>query len=169
MEIKEIISKEFEQRLLTEGVQRIKKCLSYLSDDEIWTMPNPNSNSIGNLIIHLEGNVRQYIISSVGGEKDTRNRAEEFENHGIRNTEEALIRLNNTVCKSVAIVKGVEPDEYKRHEEVQGFKMTVLSCIIHVIEHFSYHVGQITYYTKLIKNVDTGYYEGHDLLANRRD
>lgn len=168
MEIKEIISNEFELRVLKEGVERIKKCIGYLSDEEIWTKPNKNSNSIGNLIVHLEGNVRQYIVSCVGGERDTRNRTQEFEDLGTRDTRAAIARLTNTVWQSIEIVKDLDPKEYIREEEVQGFKMTVLSCIIHVIEHFSYHVGQITFYTKLLKNLDTGYYDGQN-LDKRRD
>jgi len=168
MEINEIISREFEQRVLIEGVERIKKCISYLSDEEIWTKPNSNSNSIGNLIVHLEGNVRQYILSSVGGEKDTRQRTKEFEDSGTKDTKEAINRLTKAVRQSVEVVKGLEAGEYKREEQVQGFTMTVLSCIVHVIEHFSYHVGQITFYTKFLKNLDTGYYEGQD-LDKRRD
>ena len=77
-QITEELIKEVRRRLIEESAPRIEKCLNRLTDDQIWWRPNSESNSIGNLVLHLSGNVRQWIIAGVGGQPDTRTRNEEF-------------------------------------------------------------------------------------------
>lgn len=158
-----IIQSEYQRRIIEEGMARIVTCAGFLSEEEIWNRQNQNVNSIGNLILHLEGNVRQYIIAGIGNEKDNRTRDKEFDPSNQSEGQPLINKLNQTVIESYNVIQNLVLDNLTEKRKVQGFDETVMSIIIHVIEHFSYHVGQITYYTKLIKDVDTKYYEGLDL------
>lgn len=162
-QILNIIKQQFHQRVIEESLARISQCLSELSLIEIWHKQNTNTNSVGNLVLHLEGNIRQYIISGVGKRKDTRERSKEFLD-GYDYTEEYLSKkLATTLIEANAIVQQLTHEDLSEEVTIQGFAHTRLSAIIHVIEHLSYHVGQITYYTKYVKDIDTAYYGGLDL------
>jgi len=161
-----IIQNEYHRRMIEEGLARITYCLSELSEEEIWYRNNANCNSIGNIIMHLEGNVRQYILAGIGVHKDTRTRDMEFDNKNRLNYKALLEKLSNTLHDSYEIIKNLSIENLTENRKVQGFNETVLSIIIHVIEHFSYHVGQITFYTKSTKDIDTKYYDGLDLNAS---
>lgn len=163
MEIVKIVKEEFHKRMIEEGQVRIVKCFAELSDEEIWRKPNKNSNSMGNLVLHLSGNVRQYIISGVGGEKDTRERDQEFDPSNIIGRKELLQKLDQTLKDANSKIEDLNESELIEPREAQGMSHSCLSIIMHVIEHFSYHVGQITYYTKFLKDKDLAYYEGIDL------
>lgn len=159
----DIVKNEFRRRLIEEGLSRIEKCLSYFTEDEIWERDNENTNSIGNIVLHLTGNVRQYIQAGVGLQKDSRQRDSEFDIENKHSKEVILEKLKNVLVESSNTISQLSISDLTQTRKVQGFDETVLSIIIHVIEHFSYHVGQITFYTKSKKNIDTAYYAGLDL------
>lgn len=159
----QIVQEEFERRLLEESFSRIKKCSLELSEEEFWRKPNRNSNSVGNLVLHLTGNIKQYINTGIGGEEDIRQRDEEFDEANKVKKDIAVSRLKEVLLSAKTIVDKLSMEVLSEQRKVQGFEESVLSIIIHVIEHMSYHVGQITYYTKLIKDIDTRYYAGLDL------
>ena len=163
MNIIDIVREEFHKRMIEEGLSRIEKCVQKLSDDELWRKPNSNSNSMGNLILHLSGNVRQYIISGIGCSKDIRERDQEFDSNSRMAREELMQTLRQTLNEANAVVCQLSQEQLLDEKEAQGMSHTSLSIIVHVIEHFSYHVGQITYYTKFLKDVDMAYYAGMDL------
>ena len=150
---------------LYQGVERIRTCLSRLSDEEIWQDHNSNLVSIGNLILHLQGNVSQYIIQSIGREDYQRHRSEEFSEKPDLSGEQLLATLTDTVDRAAEVIEQLKEEDLLRSFRVQGFEHTGLSGLIHVVEHFSYHVGQITFATKYLKDVDLGYYAGVDLDA----
>lgn len=159
----ELLTQELKRRLLEESIPRILKCLNYLTEEEIWISPNSNSNSIGNLILHLEGNVNQWLIASFLNQPDQRKR--DFEFIPQQNIPKELLQKKlEQLTKGINLsIQRLEKENLVQEYTVQGFKETGLSIIIHVIEHFSYHVGQITFQTKAMKNIDTGYYSGMDL------
>ncbi len=159
----DIIKSEYNLRVIEESLSRINQCLNALTEDEIWHRENQNTNSAGNLVLHLCGNIRQYIVSGVGGAADIRVRHVEFDT-SRKESKSALINiLNQTLSESNTVVQSLSPDKFGDSVTIQGFNHTRLSAIIHVIEHLSYHTGQITYYTKYIKDFDTAYYGGLDL------
>ncbi|MBT8191726.1 MAG: DUF1572 domain-containing protein [Bacteroidia bacterium] len=158
-----IIKSEYRRRMIEESLFRVEKCLAMLSEEEIWESVNNNSNSIGVLLLHLEGNIRQYVLSGIGTEKDTRERDKEFAPNKKPQKTFLYNTLKETVLFSERIIQKLEFNELDEEKKVQGFDETVLSIIVHVIEHCSYHVGQITYMTKMIRNAQTGYYDGKDL------
>ncbi|MEL6274042.1 MAG: DinB family protein [Bacteroidota bacterium] len=162
-------SAEFRQQIIhfiQENPPRIAKCLQQLSEDEVWRKPNGQTNSVANLILHLCGNIRQYAIASLGGQPDIRERDLEFSTQGGLDKRELLLKLNSTVEEAIATIRFVSDEELLRTRTVQGFEYTGIGILIHVTEHFSYHVGQIALYTKLLKDQDLGFYAGLDLNVN---
>lgn len=160
------IEQEFlDQSILrsNENTLRIKKCFNLLSEKEVWQRPNKSSNSIGNLIVHLCGNITQYIISSLGDSKDIRNRDLEFSMDREFTKAQLVQLLQKTVSKATEIIKHLDSSKLLKIHSVQGFELSGIGIIIHVVEHYSYHTGQISFYTKLIKDKDLGYYADHDL------
>lgn len=148
---------------MEENTPRIKKCLQQLSDEEVWKKSNNSSNSVGNLVLHLCGNITQYIHSALGGKEDRRVRDEEFAAKGGFTRDELLHKITATVNEAVRIIRHTGEKELVRKREVQGFNLTGIGIIIHVAEHYSYHTGQIALWTKILKDKDLGFYAGIDL------
>jgi len=142
---------------------RVANCLDRLSDAEVWRKPNGQTNSIANLILHLCGNIRQYAIASLGRQADTRQRSLEFSTTEGFSKAELQQRLDATVAAAIAVIRAAPKPELLRVRKVQGFDYTGIGILIHVTEHFSYHVGQIALYTKLLKEEDLGFYADLDL------
>jgi len=156
---------ETKRRLFKDSMPRIRKCLAHLTPEEIWRRPNAEVVSVGNLILHLCGNVRQNIVSGLGGAPDDRVRDREFAEAGPIPAAELLARLDETMADVDRALDRLDPESLLAVRRVQGFEEDAVSILVHVIEHFSYHVGQITYYVKTTKAVDLGYYAGVDLNA----
>jgi uncharacterized damage-inducible protein DinB len=148
---------------LQENIPRIEKCFAELKHEEIWYSPNQQSNSIGHLILHLCGNITQYIHSSLGGEKDTRERDLEFSSPNQIEAKELLEKIKTVVDKAELIILKCSEENLLKERKVQAFHLSGIGIIIHVVEHFSYHTGQIVYYTKALKNKDLKFYEGLEL------
>ncbi len=164
MEIyKDLLVAEIRRRLFDENIPRIKKCLGELSEKEIWYRPNEHSNSVGNLVLHLCGNVRQWLIAGLGGHVDTRKRQSEFDEPGPVPTANLISMLDQLQLDAEQTLDHISLEKILSPLRVQGFQETGLSVLIHVVEHFSYHTGQITYFVKWQKNRDMGYYSGLDL------
>lgn len=149
-------------RRLREGEGRIARCLGLLSHEQLWHRPNQHLSSAGNLVLHLCGNVGQWVNSTLGGCPDERVRDQEFELSGIA-AGELLRELRSTLNKAESTIARLNPTDLERTWAVQGFQETGTGILMHVAEHFSYHVGQITLHTKLMLDMDTGYYAGQDL------
>lgn len=163
-QFKNELIQEAKFRLMEESVPRLKKCLAQLTLNEIWFRPNENSNSIGNLVLHLCGNVRQWILTGLGGYPDIRRRQEEFDEKGPIPTEKLLKDLDNLMLEVEKVLDRLGADDLLQIRQVQGvFEASGISIIMHVVEHFSYHVGQMTYFVKWRKDMDMGYYEGVEL------
>ena len=148
---------------INESLRMIKSSMARLSEEEVWKKPNTSSNSVGNLILHLCGNITQYIISSLGGKPDQRRRDEEFAVSGGVSKGELMGRLEDVLEESKQIITESSEPELLRIREVQGFEMSGLGIVLHVVEHLSYHTGQIAFWTKQLKDEDLGFYDGFDL------
>ena len=145
---------------LQENIPRIEKCFAELKHQEIWFSPNKQSNSIGHLILHLCGNITQYIHSSLGGDKDQRQRDLEFSSKEHIPLQALLEKITEVVNEAELIILNCTKECLLKERKVQAFNLSGIGIIIHVVEHFSYHTGQIAYYTKELKNKDLGFYEG---------
>jgi uncharacterized damage-inducible protein DinB len=162
-QITEELIREVRRRLIDESMPRIEKCLYLLTDEQIWWRPNKESNSIGNLVLHLSGNVRQWIMSGVGGRPDDRIRQEEFEAPVQKSKEQLWNILATTMADIDEVLDGISATHLIEERPVQVYNETVLSMLIHVTEHFSYHTGQIAWITKLLTGEQLGFYEDVDL------
>ena len=163
MSLPETITREVKYRLGEESVPRIKKCFDHLSEEEIWKRPNENLVSMGNLVLHLCGNVRQYILFGLGNAPDNRKRQEEFDHQVIISKETLLGKLDELMLEVNHVLDELPAESLTQKHNVQGRDITGFGILLHVVEHFSYHVGQITWYTKMIKDMDMKYYGNMDL------
>ncbi len=157
------ILQQFDQRVFDESYPRIFKCLSLLDEEQLWRKFNSNIPAVGSLILHLCGNARQWILSGLGNQPDNRQRDLEFEVHTNIKKTDLIFLLENLRVNLQQCLKDLPEDKLGKTYTVQGFTETGFSFLIHVIEHFSYHTGQITTLTKLQTNTDTGYYADKEL------
>ena len=143
---------------LRQYTERIETCLSKLNNDQIWARGNDNENAIGNLVLHLCGNVRQWIIAGVGGAADVRQRDEEFAARGGAATPDLLAKLRGTVEEAAAVIDRVPEERMGTRLSIQAYDVSVMDAIYHVVEHFSMHTGQIIFATKMLTGTDLGFY-----------
>ena len=149
---------EFSAKKLRQFLSRIHVCLEKLDDQQLWLRGGDNSNAVGNLCLHLAGNVRQWIMHGVDGQPDLRHRDEEFAARGEVPKIEMWQRLNATVQEACAILEQVPAEELTRVIRPQNYDVTVLEGIYHVVEHFAQHTGQILYATKALTGENLGFY-----------
>ena len=149
-------------KLLEQYWPRLKSSVEGLTDEQVWWRPNDASNSIGNLILHLDGNVRQWIVSSFRGEECLRDRPAEFaEREGIP-AAALLERLGATMREAGAVLSGLTEAELLSTYQIQGYTETGLRAVYQVVEHFGMHYGQILYITKLVRGEGLGFYRELD-------
>jgi len=141
---------------------KIERCVALLSDDQIWWRPNEESNSIGNLLLHLSGNARQWIVSGLGPATDGRDRDSEFARREIIARDDLLAVLRQTLSEVDATLASFDADSLLERKRIQGLEVTALEAILHVVEHFSMHTGQIILLTKMMTNADLAFYEFTD-------
>ena len=138
---KVLLIKDVKRRICKESIPRIQKCIEDLEEEELWWRPNESSNSVANLILHLNGNVRQWLFSGLLGEKDERKRAHEFVAFREKNSMELsaiLIKLTSELIQKLPLFNDVD---LKEEMTIQGIKENGVSILMHVVEHFSYHTG----------------------------
>ncbi len=143
---------------LRQQAGRIEVCLAKLSHDQIWARGGENENAIGNLTLHLAGNVRQWIISSIGGISFARDRAAEFAARGGATGTELSTRLRSTVEEASRVILSLTTAQLTQTWLIQGYQPSGVEAVYHVVEHFSYHTGQIIYATKMLTGDDLGFY-----------
>jgi Protein of unknown function (DUF1572) len=134
---------------LAERHERIRHCLAQLDGAQVSWRPQESINSIGNLVLHLCGNLRQWVISGAGGTPDRRNRPQEFAERGPFSRDDLLRRLAETVAEADRVLASLGPGELLRPRRVQGFDVTVLSAAFDSVAHFHGHAQEIVYITRL--------------------
>ena len=144
---------------LHDSLRQIEKCLNLLTVDQVWHRPNDVSNSIGVLVIHLTGNVRQWINQTLGGDAFERDRPGEFGQRDAIPTDQILRELRETVDRAGDVIESQTIEQLTGGVSVQGYDVSAVAAIIHVVEHFSLHTGQIIYATKLLINKDLSDYD----------
>ncbi len=154
---------------LEESLRMIRLALDEVSEAELWHKPNAALNSIGNLLLHICGNMTQYGIASLKETKDHRNRDAEFSQDGGLTKEQVLQKLEQTVEETKATLQHISTQRLLQHKEVQGFDFSGVGNIIHAVEHFSYHTGQIAFWVKLMHNKQLGFYDGINLNIKNQD
>jgi uncharacterized damage-inducible protein DinB len=134
---------------LLEATAKIEHCLNQLSDEQMWWRPTRSQNSIANLLLHLCGNVRQWIISGVGGEPDIRRRPTEFSEQGPISKAELLRRLDDTVQQAARVLKNASTQDLLKHRRIQGSDRTGLTAIFDSVAHFQGHTQEIICLTRM--------------------
>jgi uncharacterized damage-inducible protein DinB len=134
---------------LTKATEVIRHCLGQLNEEQTQWGPHESMNSVGNLVLHLSGNVRQWIISGVGGEPDLRDRPKEFAERGPFQTTDLLRQLNETVERADAVLRTVPTSQLLERRRIQGFDTTGLSAIFDSVAHFKGHTQEIVFLTRM--------------------
>jgi hypothetical protein len=145
-------------KLLGQYWPRLRSCVESLTEEQVWSRPNASSNSIGNLILHLNGNMYQWLIASFNRLEDTRNRPAEFAATGSIPASVLLETLGRTIEEAGAVLARLTQGDLVARYEIQGYNVTGLDAVYQVIEHFALHYGQILYITKMINDKDLGFY-----------
>lgn len=164
--MEEKLKEEFIQNALyriDESTRMNRIAFEQLTEEEIWKRPNPSLNSMGNLILHLCGNITQYVISSLGETEDNRKREIEFSTNSGFTKADLLQKLTETTEAAKRVINDASIAQLTRKREVQGFYFSGIGVVLHAVEHYSYHTGQIAFWTKQLKNTDLGFYDGLDL------
>lgn len=151
---------------MDESTAKLDKCLDELSEEELWQRPNEASNSVANLILHMCGNMTQYIIASIGGKVDLRERDLEFSTTSGYNRAKLLQKLHITTKEARDVLLKAEETELLRVRSVQGYQLSGVGNVLHAVEHYAYHTGQIVFWTKWIKDKDLGFYNDINLNAH---
>ena len=128
---------------------RIELCLGKLEEKDIWWRPHSSCNSIGNLVLHLNGNVRQWIVSGLGGQSFRRERDKEVSERRPLPRRQLTAKLKATVRAACRLIRKLRPGDLERQYTIQGLRVSGLQALLHVTEHFAFHAGQIIYITKL--------------------
>lgn len=128
---------------------KIRAALKAMPEEAVWWRPHDDANSAGNLVMHLTGNVRQWIVSGVGGAPDARRREVEFATRGGASADVLIDLLERTLSEVDATLARVTPAQLMEPRSIQGRETTVFAAIFHVVEHFSTHTGQIVWIAKM--------------------
>ena len=139
-------------------LQRIETCLGRLSDEQVWSRRHEVENAVGNLVLHLCGNISQWIVGGVGGAPVSRDRDAEFARREPLPVETLVHRLRAGVREADAVLAGRTADDRGEPRRIQGYEVTVLHAIYHVVEHLAEHTGQIIWATKGLTGEDLGFY-----------
>jgi uncharacterized damage-inducible protein DinB len=154
------VAAEFRRRLRGEYLPRIGRCVELLGDKGVWQRPAPNVNAVGNLLLHLCGNVTQWILVGLGGEADRRDRPAEFAAEGGVPAQDLMRRLADVVDAACACVDRQTVDDLLRVRTIQQrYRESGLQAVLHVLEHFSGHAGQIYFWTKQVTGQDLKFYD----------
>ena len=144
---------------------KLRHCVNALPREAVWTRPNKSSNSIGNLLVHLTGNVTEWILGGVGGQSIKRHRAGEFAQTQGADAGTLLDNLEAVLREADSVLAGLTEQDLERSIVIQGRDTTVLGAIYHVVERFAMHTGQIILMTKVQAPGTIRFYEDADGLA----
>lgn len=149
---------KFSVEKLNQFTDRIEFCVEKLTENQIWARGGENENAAGNLIVHLAGNVRQWIVSSLGNNPVPRDRDAEFNARGGHTAAELIELLRATVAEAVQIIANLDAAALTREYEIQNYRVSGVEAVYHVVEHFGEHTGQIIFITKMLTGSDLGFY-----------
>lgn len=150
---------------MNEAKRFLETSINMLPEDKLWDRPNMSLSAPGNLLLHMNGNLTQYIISSLGSGEDKRERDTEFLPEQAFTKQELKDLLFDSIDLAEKVIMKASKEELERVRGVQGFQFSGVGCAIHAVEHLMYHTGQISFWVKYLKDADLGYYAGADLNA----
>jgi hypothetical protein len=134
-------------------------CLGRLAPDQVWWRAGEAQNAMGNLVLHLCGNVRQRITVALSSElPDTRDRNREFDARSSATREELRQQLKATIAEAVAVMRKFPPDRLLEPSKVPNANCSVMEATFSVVEHFAQHTGQMIFATKQLTGQELDYY-----------
>ncbi len=157
--ISQLFIEDIKYRMLDESIPRIEKCIAMLTDDQLNYSFNDNTNSISNLILHLEGNITQWLLNTCCDANFKRNRPEEFVPNQNKSKADLTVILCSLSTKISICLDQIKSETLAKKYTVQNFDTNGVAILIHVTEHLSYHTGQIALITKILMNVATEFYD----------
>lgn len=146
------------EKLLEQYWPRLRACVEPLTDVQVWWRPNEASNSIGNLMLHLNGNVGQWMVTSFNRLEDRRDRPAEFHADGALSKSALMDRLGATMREAAKVMARLTEADLLARYEIQGYHLSGLDAVYQVVEHFGLHYGQILYISKTLEGKDLGFY-----------
>lgn len=149
-------------KLMDEYWPRLDSCVRSLTDEQVWWRPNNASNSIGNLMLHLSGNVRQWLVAPFSASEDHRDRPAEFAQRESISALELREKLGATMREGSGVLARLKESDLLATFHIQGYTVTGLGAVYQVVEHFGLHYGQIVYITKIVRGEDLGFYRELD-------
>jgi len=150
------------RKLLAEYWPRLRGSVELLTEEQVWWRPNEASNSVGNLILHLDGNVRQWLVAPFNRLVDARDRPAEFAARREIPRAQLLAKLGATMQEASAVLSRLTEADLLSTLQIQGYTVTGVEAVYQVVEHFALHYGQIVYITKLVRGEDLGFYRELD-------
>ena len=135
---------------LDSALERIKHCLDQLTDEQVWLRPGPGQNSIANLLLHLAGNLRQWIIVGLGGGEDRRDRPREFTADSGIPKQQLIAALEATVREARELLLRQSAAELTRIRHIQEWDVSGLTAIFDSVPHFRGHTQEIIFRTRLL-------------------
>lgn len=151
---------------LRDHLAQIRRCVMLLRDEEAWHRANEHSNSVMNLVLHLTGNLRQWIGGGIDGQTIARNRQGEFDARSGPQRSVAVEMLSAVVEEACGVIGRMDEAALTRGYEIQTYRVSGIEAVMHVVEHFAFHTGQIVTTTKWLRDVDLSLY---DERGHRRD
>lgn len=149
-------------KLLNQYWPRMRRCVASLTDEQVWWRPNDASNSIGNLMLHLNGNVQQWLVAPFDGVDDRRNRPAEFAERRTIPAAALVEMLESTLRRASDVLAKLTSGDLRKIFHIQGYTVSGLHAVYQVVEHFGLHYGQIVYITKSMRGIDLGFYRELD-------
>lgn len=132
-----------------DAIRKLRFCIGQLSEDQLWWRPSESMNSVGNLVLHLCGNVRQWVVSGVGGVPDRRNRPQEFAHREQLSADQLGEMLTDISGEFRQTLEQVSEAELIRMRTVQGYNVSGLQAVIESVAHFRGHTQEITHMTRI--------------------
>lgn len=145
-------------QLLNKAWPRLRTCVEGLSEEQVWWRPNEASNSVGNLLLHLQGNVTQWLVASFNRREDKRDRPAEFSARSGRTAAALLEGMSATMEEAARVLQRLSAEDLLAPYEIQGYHVRGLEAVYQVVEHFGQHYGQIAYISKMLSAKDLGFY-----------
>ena len=134
----------------SKAFERLSHSVRQLDNRQIWYRPSSSSNSVGVILQHLSGNLRQWVCSAIGGEVFQRNRPQEFKDSDLISQKDMLERINELDMKIQSILLQLTHESLLSPRRIQGFDETVMSALLAALTHLELHGGQVTFLVKLM-------------------
>jgi uncharacterized damage-inducible protein DinB len=150
---------EARRHLTADYLPKVERCVERLTDEQVWWRACESSNGVGNLLLHLEGNLRQWVVCGAGGREDGRVREREFAERRRLPREGLLAALRSAVTEADEVLARLDPAALTERRRVQGLDVTLLGAVFHAVEHFSMHTGQVVLLTKMLTGADLAFYD----------